>query len=108
MTGDKKEQEYSTFFLAFIGQSVVLTINMLGSMTSDSEHGSITESFPISYEGILLDEDNEHYYLGKTPNEITDFIPKNIVVHGKISDDLDIVNQVLNEMPDPESEQEIN
>lgn len=104
-----KEKEFTTFFLAFMGQEIILTVNLIGSLVHDSDHGAITENLPIIYQGILLDEDSDNYYLGKTPNEITQFVPKNKVIHGKINDnDQDFVNEVLNSMPGPQNEEEIN
>jgi hypothetical protein len=107
--GDKDPKEFDSFFLAFAGQNVILTMDIVVSQVHSSESGTITENIPMFYEGILLDYDDQNYYLGKTPTEITDFVPKNRVIHGKINEgDEEIMNEVLNQIPIPTNESEVN
>jgi hypothetical protein len=100
MTGPKEEIN-STFFLAFMGQRIIITIDLMASIISSSEAGTITEMVPIFYEGILLDEDSEYFYLGpiNDPNQIIEAVPKSRRVHIKISDDDEVTKEFLKQVP---------
>lgn len=94
----------STFFLAFIGQAVTITTTL--KHTISDEHN--TESTPLFFEGILLDHDDEYYYLGATPNEITQGVKKNIVAHIMILDNKTVFDAILEQTPVPTDTTEIN
>lgn len=110
MAGTKKpDQEFTTFFLAFAGQEVIITVDLIGFITHSSEHGTVTENLPIYYQGILLDYDENYFYLGNTPSEISQLIPKERLVHIKINDsDKELIDEVFDSMPDPKTESDIN
>lgn len=99
--GDK---DPGTFFLAFVGQHVIITLDVMSSVTD----GTVTESLPVFYEGILLDFDQESFYLGETPNQITQEIPRNRRINVRLSNDDEVTKEFLNQIPRPENESEIN
>lgn len=103
-----KEKDLDTFFLAFAGQQIVVTIDKDTSITSSSEHGTVTETYPMSFEGILLDYDLDYLYLGKTPNEIDQAIPLSRRVHIKLNDETNLVNEFLTNLPGPQKDEDIN
>lgn len=105
---NKENHDMDTFFLAFCGQQIVVTIDKDTSITSSSEHGTVTETYPMSFEGILLDYDLEYLYLGQTPNEISEAVPISRRVHIKLNDETKMINELLKQMSGPKNEGEIN
>lgn len=103
-----KEQELSTFFLAFIGQQVTITVTSTSVVNFADENGNTVETMPVFYEGILLDHDDEYYYLGSTPNEITQAVKKKQVVHIMVMEQKDIYEEILDSMPKPGKKEDVN
>ena len=96
------------FFLAFEGQHIVITTNLTQTMHTQFEDGSSAESAPIFYEGILLDYDDDYYYLGKTPNEIDQAVNKKNTVHIMIVEETTVFDEILDSMRTPEKKEDIN
>jgi hypothetical protein len=94
----------STFFLAFIGQAVTITTTLRHTVSDEQN----TESIPIFFEGILLDHDDEYYYLGATPHEITQGVKKSIVAHIAILDNKSVFDAILEQIPVPTDTTEVN
>jgi hypothetical protein len=68
----------SKLFVYFKGQYVqVLMKNLKGSQTMND--GTINRG-NIIIEGFLLDEDERHYFLGETPDKVTEALLHNDVV----------------------------
>lgn len=95
-------------FYIFLGENVIITIDTLSSVTHTSEHGTIIESYPTEYSGVLLDYDEENFYLGDLISGVREAIPKARRINIKLDDGMEIVNKVLEQMPDPQSEEEVN
>ena len=95
-------------FYIFLGENVIITIDTNSSVTHSSEHGTVTESYPTEYDGILLDYDDENFYLGDLISGVRMAIPKARRINIKLDDGMEIVNKVLEQMPDPESEEDVN
>lgn len=96
-----KTNELNTFFLAFMGQPITITTNLMTTMPMNEEDLA-AETYPIFYEGILLDSDEEYYYLGKTPTEITSCVKKDSVVHIMVIEQKNLFEEILDhtEIPD--------
>lgn len=94
-------KELDTFFLAFVGQSVIISTEIIVP-------GSDGEVYPLFYEGILLDYDNEYYYLGETPNEINQCIRKEPVLAIKVREEVDELKEFLDQLPVPQKKEDIN
>lgn len=92
-----------TFLLSFCGRQVTITVDMMATIVA----GEGVETYPIFYEGILLDYDNDYYYLGRTPQEVTQAVKKDTVAHIMVTEERDIFKQILEELPEPEKD-EIN
>lgn len=106
-----KEKDLTTFVLAFENQNVIITTNLSTNQTIIDQNGiPITESLPLYYEGILLDYDEEYYYLGETnnPNEITQAIKKVNVIHIMTHETKDASEMLLDQLPIPKNKQDIN
>lgn len=101
------EKELDTFFLTFDAQSVVITINQMAKIAHETEHGLMTESYPIFFEGILMDRDINYYYLGNGI-EINEAVKISSIVHIKVNEDKDIYETILDEMPDPMNNEDVN
>lgn len=98
----------SIFFLTFIGQAVTITTTVLHSMRyplSDEQH---IESMPLYYEGILLDEDQEYYYLGNTPDEVSQAVKKVHVLHITVIEQKTVFDHILEHTPLPTDDSEFN
>ena len=102
-----KEQEFSTFFLAFHGQLVTITVGINSEVNFSDDNGATVQSIPMSYEGILLDENNEYYFLGNT-KEITQAVRKTRVVHIMVVEQKTLFDEILETMGGPENKDEVN
>lgn len=101
------DKELDTFFLTFDAQHVIITINQMGSVTQETEMGPVTESFPVFFEGILMDRDTQYYYLGNGI-EINEAIKISSVIHLRVQENKDMFEQMLDEMPGPKTSEEVN
>ena len=95
-------------FDIFLGENVIITIDTLATVTHSSEHGTITENYPTEYDGVLLDYDDENFYLGDLLTGVRQAVPKARRINIKLDDGMEVVNQVLNNMPSPEKEEDVN
>lgn len=77
-------KEESRFFLTFIGEMVMITTDIATKAEMTSEEGTMYEEGPLRLQGFLLDEDDKFYYLGGSPDNVTDAIKKIAVKHIKI------------------------
>lgn len=98
----------STFFLAFAGQFVTITVSLTSQVNFSDHEGNSVETMPVFYEGILLDYDNEYYYLGDNVSAITQAIKKPSVIHIMIKDDKKVFDEILDQMPGPERKEDVN
>lgn len=95
-------------FDIFVGENVIITIDAQTSVTHSSEHGTITESYPTEYSGVLLDFDEENYYLGDLNFGVREAIPKARRINIKLDDGIEMVNKVFEQMPNPEKDEDVN
>lgn len=108
MTTGKTDQEFDTFFLAFIGQLVSITVGINSDVNFSDENGATVQSIPMTYEGILLDQDSDYYYLGRTPSEIEQAVRKSRVVHIGIVEQKTLFDEILETVQIPNKKDEIN
>lgn len=107
MTGNEVDVN-STFFLAFVGQKVCISIDVQHTINFETADGVNVETMPLYYEGILLDYDKQYYYLGRTPIEITQAIRKDTVIHIMVIEEKSIYEEMLNQMSPPEKNEDVN
>lgn len=91
----------NTFFLAFVGQEVNITTDLVMTVAETSADSG---SFPVFYQGILLDFDDEYYYLGANPIEINQAVKRSQVVHIVVSEEKDPYTDLLNGTPSSRKE----
>lgn len=95
-------------FDVFLGENVIITIDTQSSITHSSEHGTMTESYPTEFDGILLDYDDENFYLGDLLTGVREAIPQARRISIKLDDGMEVINKVLEQMPDPQTEEDVN
>lgn len=83
-----------TFFLTFIGEFV----EIVGSFFHEKVE------VPINIQGYILDTDNNYYYIGDSPEEITSAIRKDSVIYIQILKNVDPLEEVLRDWEVPEDE----
>ncbi len=102
MTENKPDNKvFNTFFLAFVGQEVNITTSLVMSV---SEASTEAGTFPVFYGGILLDFDEEFFYLGKNPIEINQAVSRKSVVHIIVAEETDLFTQILDGTPSGKKE----
>jgi hypothetical protein len=106
----KEDKNLDSFFLSFVGQRIIITTNLVQSFSHSLEGQQILETSPMQYEGILLDYDEEYYYLGKVnkEDEIQQAIKKVHVAHISCVEESDMYQEILKQVPGPERKEDIN
>lgn len=84
-------KDLSVFVINFCGQLIQITSTLMGS----DPHSS----FPIFYEGILIDYDNDYLYLGQTPYDIDQAVSHKIIASINIIEEKSIFEEILNQTP---------
>lgn len=92
--------EHRQPFKNFVGQVVELLCKI------KIDNGE--ESYPMLIQGYLIDYDSDNYYIGHSPIEIDQFVAREIVVHGSLMQPADSAKELLNNMPDPETDLDVN
>ncbi len=92
----KRRSTYSRVFETFAG--AYLNFIIKGIKAADVRPGKITN---LMFAGYLLDEDELHYFIGQTPDEVYAIIKKDEVAGIMISDE---VGDLMNEVKLPEGQ----
>lgn len=98
----------STFFLAFCGQPVTITVTLTSNVNFSDENGNVVETIPIFYDGILLDYDSDYLYLGENPNEINQAVKKSLIAHIMVKEDKHVFDEILDQMGGPTRKEDVN
>jgi hypothetical protein len=69
-------KQHSRFFLTFVGEMVQLTTDLPSRLEVTSDEGSYIEETSLTLQGFLLDEDLKYYYLGESPDHVTEVVKK--------------------------------
>ena len=91
-------QSDNLFFLTFIGEKVEILCSF----------EMLEKQFPQLVQGYLLDKDDEYLYLGSGPDEIHSVVRREDVKYLQIIKDIDPMTEVLDNMPKPEKEEDVN
>ncbi len=86
----------------FMGKNVRIATMQNASATIMTENGPIVENYPLVYEGILIDDDAEFYYLGKNISNISIRVRKTHEVGMEVVDEEDPLDEILKRMPTPQ------
>lgn len=95
MPPKKKLVPNETFFLTFIGERVVLASKIKLSEVVQKEDEVSSSEVPIMFEGFLLDMDEHYYYLGTTPEAISDAIVREDIFHISIDQPVNPLREAL-------------
>jgi hypothetical protein len=101
----KKKPTNELFFLAFGGEVVSITTTIKASETLQIEDETIQVDIPNTFEGYLLDMDEEYYYLGDTSNEVSRAVRKEyavVIEVAKIQKTKTRFDAILDEMEEPD------
>ena len=96
MTDKPNNKTLDTFFLTFCGQMVSITTNLTMNVTEGHINSG---TFPVFYEGILLDFDDEFLYLSKNAVEINQAVKRKSIVHIIVTEEKDQFTEILEGMP---------
>lgn len=106
MTSKRKIKD--VFYNIFVGEFVQIVTEVQTKTVQQSEEEIKESNHPVILEGYLLDVDDDFYYLGDTPNSISSGVKKTKIVHIQIAEPKSYMDDILDEMPMPENEDEIN
>jgi hypothetical protein len=93
-TTDGKLEINDTFFLSFVGELVEIA----GSFY----HGEAENA--IKTHGYILDIDDEFYYLGDTPEEVTQALRRDRVIYIQVLTPANEYREILDQLEVPEDE----
>lgn len=96
----------SVFFSTFIGNMVLITSIVSQTHRVHLPDGSSTETLPMFFEGILMDLDDENYYVGDGHN-VSSSIRKEHVLSIELKPEEDELKQLL-ESAVPRNETDFN
>jgi len=91
----------TSLFDIYIGQSVSITTDVIATDMVMTDNGAETFMYPITYQGIFLDESDDFVFLGPTGDEITDTINKNKIVHIGFIAEKTVYDEILENSPVP-------
>lgn len=77
---------------------------MLGSIVNPLDGTGL----PLNIQGYLLDYDENYYYVGHNPIEIDSAIKRKDISMISIHEPTDPTLEVLQDMPEPETDEDIN
>lgn len=98
----------SIFYKTFIGEYVFLLTAIMTSKAEVHDEQMIEVNKPIKLLGYLLDMDSEYYYVGETPNKISQAIKIQDVCHVEIAEFRDSKDELLDRFDIPNDPTEIN
>lgn len=102
-----KKKPNELFFQVFIGEVVSITTTIKSSETLQLEEETVQVDIPNTFDGYLLDVDDEYYYLGETSKEISKAVRKDQSISIEIAQLKTAFDAILDEMDEPE-EKDIN
>jgi hypothetical protein len=92
-----------TFWATFTGEYVEILAKFVGGEGVP---------MPLTIQGFLLDRDDEYYYIGEGPIEINCCVKRSDVIFISILDpegkEKDALKEILEDMPVPEDEVDVN
>lgn len=100
--------EFSLFLLTFIGEQVRIYTKLRIEETQADGEQSFTNSSPVVIQGVLLDTDGDYYYLGATPNQVTQAVKIKDVSIIQIEEKFDPYTELLDGLPIPSEDKDVN
>jgi hypothetical protein len=97
----ESQDDEDFFFLTFVGEYVEVTTKLMAT----EPESKLT--VPISFQGFLLEQDEQFYYIGPGPGNIAQAIKKELVGIFTIVNPENEMDTILTDFK-PEREEEIN
>lgn len=107
----KTVPENEFFFTTFAGEYVRIITNVVINETLETEEGIANTSQPMIVEGFLLEFDDSFLYLGTGPGNVTHSVSKRCVSIVQVGEEQKagaMYDEILEAMPDPEKDGDIN
>lgn len=95
-----RKKSFTTFQLSFIGEQVEMVVSISGNQGE--------EGMPLIINGFLLDMDDTYFYVGNTPNAISQCVVKEDVRLIAIVEEINELEEVLKSVPTPKNKEEGN
>lgn len=108
MTKKQASEPAQTFVLSFIGEYVNIVTDIMIAEYTNTEEGAVEQNAPMVARGYMLDSDSDYVYLGEDPFEITQAIQKKRIVLVQREVKTSAYDDLLNGMPDPKKNEDIN
>lgn len=96
----------STLYSVFVGNTVLITTTVNQTNRISLPDGIMTETLPIFVEGVLMDIDDENYYLGDGQN-VSNFVNKKLVLQMELKEEENKFKKLL-ESVNPRDETDFN
>lgn len=104
-----KKRSGESFYETFVGEYVEILTKLNTTKTITNEDGQQMDiTMPLIFEGYFLDEDDSFYFLGKTPDHVSNAVKKDTVSVIQITEMRSEFDDILDGMPDPQSDTELN
>lgn len=96
----------SLFFSTFIGNTVFITSNVVQTNRIGISQELMTETVPLYFEGVLMDVDDDYFYLGDGKN-VSNAIKREFVLQIELKEEKDKYLEML-ESINPHDENDFN
>lgn len=90
------------FYSVFAGEYVQLFSNLFINQNETYEDRQVSQEHPITFEGYLLEIDDNFYYLGETDKEISQAIERQYIVRIAVGQEENELSAVVSNGVAPE------
>lgn len=110
MNGNLKMKKNNIFFETFAGEFVEIVQDFeVTTSINATEEGYATEvRVPMTVTGFVMDSDGEFIYLSPDGENVNQALPINTIKHIAIVDLKDPLEEVLDDIPSPDSDKGYN
>jgi len=103
-----KRKANDLFFQTFIGEYVLLLTKLKTTSIEHTEEGSTESTNLASFEGFILDVDDNFYYIGDDHQSVNKAIRKDQIVYIAITDPNSQYDTIMDEAKEPEDKKGYN
>lgn len=105
---DMSDSFSEIFHTTFIGEQVEFLTSIPQHWSENTEDGVISGTIPMIVQGYVLDIDDEYYYVGDTPHEVSRAVKRSEVLFIEIVSEKKVFDKILDQFPVPDNESEEN
>lgn len=92
----------------FVGDIVSIILDQQVEHTIEKTNSVQTMKSPLSVQGYVLDMDDEYVYLGHSPDQISQAVKIDFIVHIETAKEENPINKILNEIDTPDKPEGYN